>query len=211
MAWNFTTQKDGKQAVDSLQSELHAKRKPKRKKHRGSKGNSSPYPVFPVPLCLSFLLSSVDLGLLQLVRIIHVHDFTRYKIIAPMPPSRWPLPVALVPPKGRCTSAPIVGAFDIRDARVQVANGRERLFNLWCRGGGKSVLDAVGDLNRVFEAIAGMMETTGPKISSCAMRIFGSTSVKTVGSMNQPYWWIAISETIAAHINFAPSFLPIST
>ncbi len=33
----------------------------------------------------------------------------------------------------------------------------------------------------------GMIETTGPKISSCAMRIVGSTSVKTVGSMNQPY------------------------
>ena len=34
----------------------------------------------------------------------------------------------------------------------------------------------------------GMIETTGPKISSCAMRIFGSTSTNTVGSMNQPCW-----------------------
>ena len=51
-----------------------------------------------------------------------------------------------------------------------------------------------------------MIETTGPKISSCAMRILGSTSLNTVGSMKPAMLVFALVEAIAAVTSFAPSF-----
>src|ERR1035441_769682 len=55
----------------------------------------------------------------------------------------------------------------------------------------------------------GMIETTGPKISSCAMRILGSTSANTVGATNQPWLYASPSRRCPPHNIFAPSSLPI--
>src|SRR4029077_2199948 len=57
----------------------------------------------------------------------------------------------------------------------------------------------------------GITETTGPKISSCAIRIFGEQSPNTVGSWNQPFESTPPSNRFPPVNNFAPSSFPIST
>src|SRR5260370_32068213 len=59
--------------------------------------------------------------------------------------------------------------------------------------------------------LIGITETTGPKISSCAMRIFGEQSPNTVGSWNQPLACALPSRRLPPAISLAPSFFPIST
>ena len=56
-----------------------------------------------------------------------------------------------------------------------------------------------------------MTDTTGPKISSRAIRIFGSTLVKTVGSWKKPWAWVPLLRRLPPHASVAPSFFPIST
>ena len=61
---------------------------------------------------LRVLIGVVDLGALQAVGVVDVKRLPiGVKIRAAWPASRWPLPVFLIPPKGRCVSAPMVGAF----------------------------------------------------------------------------------------------------
>jgi len=50
----------------------------------------------------------------------------------------------------------------------------------------QAVFRVVGDLQRFIE-VAGLEDaSTGPKISSCAMRAWGATSANTVGWMKYP-------------------------
>ena len=57
-----------------------------------------------------------------------------------------------------------------------------------------------------------MTDTTGPKISSCAMRIVGATSAKIVGSWKKPFAYCAVGEPRARRTaSVAPSCRPIST
>src|SRR6267143_5552137 len=57
----------------------------------------------------------------------------------------------------------------------------------------------------------GITDTTGPKISSCATRIFGKQSPNTVGSWNQPFECAPPSSRFPPVSSLAPSFFPIST
>src|SRR6266849_2301302 len=57
----------------------------------------------------------------------------------------------------------------------------------------------------------GITETTGPKISSCATRMFGEQSPNTVGSWNQPFACAPPSSRFPPASSLAPSFFPIST
>ena len=63
----------------------------------------------------------------------------------------------------------------------------------------EAIAHAIGDLQGLFETIdLASRATTGPKISSCAMRILGVQSAKTVGSWNQPLATCAAVEPVAA-------------
>ena len=72
--------------------------------------------------------------------------------------------------------------------KVQVAymEFAPRLFQLFARAGiqraGQPILGVVRYLQRVVEVRARITASTGPKISSWAMRAVGATSAITVGS-----------------------------
>ena len=93
----------------------------------------------------------------------------------------------LDPAEGKMDLGSDGGCIDVGDPGVKIADGSE---------GAVYVLVYRAEESPYFMSLAisipcsseshGMQETTGPKISSCAMRILGSTSEKTVGSMKYP-------------------------
>src|ERR1017187_82936 len=109
------------------------------------------------PAANVFSIHSVDLGFLQLVRVVDVHGL--------------PLGVEIYRANAAFAVA-VAGGFgaaegqvhfgsdcrrvDVGDAGVEVANGGEGLVHIFgVERGRKSVLDAVGDLYGVFEVVAG--------------------------------------------------------
>ena len=89
---------------------------------------------------------------------------------------------------------------DVGDAGVQVAHGRRRPCSRpWCRARTTVRTRCRWRCrSRLPDRRRRMIETTGPKISSCAMRIFGSTSVEHRRLHEVAVLVVAVVESIAA-------------
>ena len=90
--------------------------------------------------------------------------------------------MSFVPPNGRCTSAPIVPALTYvmpasrsRIARKAALTSRVKIEDE------RPYLIPFETRIASSRSPTGMSAVVGPKISSCAIRICGSTSAKTVG------------------------------
>ena len=105
-----------------------------------------------------------------------------------MPDSRWPLPVFLVPPKGKMSLRADGRRIHVDDSGIQIPLRAEGIdSHCAC----KSMMTAHTSRRWRFRCASskssnGITDTTGPKISSCAIRIFGLQSTKMVGSWNHP-------------------------
>src|SRR5271170_1588826 len=103
------------------------------------------------------LVCSVDLGLLQFVRVIDV-DGLPLGVEVDRANAAFAVAVAggFGAAEGQMHFGADGGRVDVGDAGVEVANGGEGLVHIFgVERGGQAVLDAVGDLDGIFQVIAG--------------------------------------------------------
>ena len=115
------------------------------------------------------------------------------------PASRWPLPVSFDAAERQVHLGADGRRVDVEDAGVHVAHGHEGLVDVArVDRRRQAVLHAVADLDRLLRANrSGITAVTGPKISSCAMRMSGFTSANTVGWWKKPFAYVAVASAHA--------------
>ncbi len=112
--------------------------------------------MISVPSVVNELIFAINLGLLQLVRIV---DVNRFPLRVEVDGANPALAVAVASRFGTAERQMHLGAdgggVDVSDARIQVANRGECLVDvLGVQRGRQAVLDPIGDFNGIFKIVA---------------------------------------------------------
>src|ERR1700678_4212213 len=116
----------------------------------------------------------------------------------------------LVAAEGRKEAYRPIGVDPDRAGLEPLSHGERGPDALGPHARGKPELRVVGDLDRLVLVVESDTERTGPKTSSCAMRISGLTPVNTVGSTNHPSPHSGRALLAPPRTQEAPSLLAIS-